>query len=261
MKMNANFSISNLAIILATTASITTASATDVSVQSTMSIWNYGGTDITTAPKPITGSIPTITSITPGSGQVLTFSSVTGIVNLTDSGPNFYGPDGGQSNPPGAAPFNVTPFAGLSGIISGTSALGRGGYLAAVFLNGHENDPGHIAPATLTFTSFNFSSLSPLDDQVFFIGDGLTGTGTGAQQTFIVPADATGLVLGIVDAGGYNGPPGAYGDNSGSFDAIFSINSISSAVPEPSSWAMMILGFVGIGAMTYRRRKSAMLAA
>jgi hypothetical protein len=33
------------------------------------------------------------------------------------------------------------------------------------------------------------------------------------------------------------------------------------AVPEPSTWAMMILGFAGIGAMTYRRRKSAMLAA
>jgi hypothetical protein len=33
------------------------------------------------------------------------------------------------------------------------------------------------------------------------------------------------------------------------------------AVPEPSTWAMMILGFFGIGAMTYRRRKSAMLAA
>jgi hypothetical protein len=33
---------------------------------------------------------------------------------------------------------------------------------------------------------------------------------------------------------------------------------ISSAVPEPSTWAMMLLGFVGIGAMTYRRRKSAL---
>jgi PEP-CTERM motif len=36
---------------------------------------------------------------------------------------------------------------------------------------------------------------------------------------------------------------------------------VTAAVPEPSTWAMMILGFVGMGAMTYRRRKSAMLAA
>jgi serine/threonine protein kinase len=33
------------------------------------------------------------------------------------------------------------------------------------------------------------------------------------------------------------------------------------AVPEPSTWAMMILGFLGIGTMAYRRRKGAMLAA
>ena len=33
------------------------------------------------------------------------------------------------------------------------------------------------------------------------------------------------------------------------------------SVPEPSTWAMMALGFAGIGAMTYRRRKSPMLAA
>jgi hypothetical protein len=37
--------------------------------------------------------------------------------------------------------------------------------------------------------------------------------------------------------------------------------SITEAVPEPSTWAMMILGFAGIGVMTYRRRKSAMLVA
>jgi hypothetical protein len=36
---------------------------------------------------------------------------------------------------------------------------------------------------------------------------------------------------------------------------------MASAVPEPSTWAMMLLGFTGIGAMTYRRRKSAVLAA
>jgi hypothetical protein len=32
------------------------------------------------------------------------------------------------------------------------------------------------------------------------------------------------------------------------------------AVPEPSTWAMMILGFAGVGYMTYRRRKTALAA-
>ena len=34
-----------------------------------------------------------------------------------------------------------------------------------------------------------------------------------------------------------------------------------SAVPEPSTWAMMILGFAGVGYMTYRRRKPSAIAA
>ena len=33
------------------------------------------------------------------------------------------------------------------------------------------------------------------------------------------------------------------------------------AVPEPSTWAMLVLGFFGIGVMTYRRRKSMAVAA
>jgi hypothetical protein len=36
---------------------------------------------------------------------------------------------------------------------------------------------------------------------------------------------------------------------------------LATAAPEPSTWAMMILGFAGIGAVTYRRRKSTALAA
>jgi hypothetical protein len=41
-------------------------------------------------------------------------------------------------------------------------------------------------------------------------------------------------------------------------DSAFGI----SAVPEPSTWAMMILGFGGIGFMTYRRKsKPALMAA
>jgi hypothetical protein len=35
--------------------------------------------------------------------------------------------------------------------------------------------------------------------------------------------------------------------------------SATPAVPEPSAWAMMILGFAGVGAMVYRRRKIAAL--
>ncbi|MBT1512560.1 PEPxxWA-CTERM sorting domain-containing protein [Bradyrhizobium sp. SRL28] len=37
---------------------------------------------------------------------------------------------------------------------------------------------------------------------------------------------------------------------------------VTAAVPEPSTWAMMILGFAGVGFMAYRRKsKPALLAA
>jgi PEP-CTERM motif-containing protein len=35
-------------------------------------------------------------------------------------------------------------------------------------------------------------------------------------------------------------------------------NGVTAAVPEPSTWAMMILGFAGIGFMAYRRRNGAL---
>jgi hypothetical protein len=37
------------------------------------------------------------------------------------------------------------------------------------------------------------------------------------------------------------------------FDQTF-VFTVASAVPEPSAWAMMILGFLGVGFMAYRRR-------
>ena len=46
-----------------------------------------------------------------------------------------------------------------------------------------------------------------------------------------------------------------YGDNSGSQQLSVS------AVPEPSTWAMMILGFAGLGFLTYRRNNQAAASA
>ncbi len=220
---------------------ISQAWGTTVSVRSTDALWNYAtvfGAE-TAGPSSTT---PVLTPIAAGPGQVLTFSSVTGAVSLT---PGYtYGPDGGVSCPPGACPLSVQAAAGLSGIISGHSA-----FLAGVFLTGTET-AATVAPPTLSFSTFSFSALSPLADQVFFIGDGLTGTGSGAVQTFAVPVGATELVLGIADANGYSGPPGAYFDNSGSFAATFAISAPATTptgVPEPSAWALLMAGLLTFG--------------
>jgi hypothetical protein len=49
-------------------------------------------------------------------------------------------------------------------------------------------------------------------------------------------------------------PGGGFG-NLGTFNIDYSITAISSAVPEPSTWAMMILGFFGLGFVAYRRKQ------
>jgi hypothetical protein len=40
--------------------------------------------------------------------------------------------------------------------------------------------------------------------------------------------------------------------------AFESVTGVVTATPEPSTWAMMILGFAGVGFMAYRRRSSAL---
>jgi Protein of unknown function (DUF642)/PEP-CTERM motif len=73
------------------------------------------------------------------------------------------------------------------------------------------------------------------------------------SQTFTANSNST--LLSIIDTqGAFNA--GIYLDDV----SVEQVNAVA-GVPEPSTWAMMILGFVGIGAMTYRRRRSAMLAA
>ena len=58
---------------------------------------------------------------------------------------------------------------------------------------------------------------SPAPDAEDLGVGGSTAFGTGALQNFTIPTGATRLFLGIPDAFGFNGGPGAYGDNSGNY--------------------------------------------
>lgn len=185
------------------------------------------------------GTQPTSFSFPAGSLR-LTFSSVTGTVSL-NSGGNFNDPDG-----VGAAvtTSSTTSYNGLSGITSPGA-----GELVGVFETATE--PSGAGPASLDFTTVgtSFSSFSPLLNQVFYIGDGLTGDKTGSIQIFNVPTGATRLFLGISDAPGYNGSPGSYSDNSGTFVATFSV------VPEPGTYAAVGLGLALVLAVHQRKRR------
>lgn len=116
---------------------------------------------------------------------------------------------------------NVSADQSISGIQTPNA-----GAVIGVFESG---PPSGTAPATLNFDTIgtNFSSLSPLIQQLFFIGDGLTGDGTGDVQVFDVPSGAKYLYLGLADACGYNGTPSCYGDNSGNFVVSYAISTAS----------------------------------
>jgi hypothetical protein len=104
------------------------------------------------------------------------------------------------------------------GAISGIKAP-VGGFVAGVFEAG--GTPTGTPPPSLDFTASglgtNFLTLSPVLNQIFYIGDGLTGDGTGTVQTFFIPSGATLLYLGIPDQCQSNGPTGCHADNSGVF--------------------------------------------
>ncbi len=62
---------------------------------------------------------------------------------------------------------------------------------------------------------------------------------------------------GITDGGTFwysNYATGSFFDGQGLTPEMAFTVTLSSAVPEPSTWAMLILGFSGLGFLTYRRR-------
>ena len=215
-------------------------------VRATDNIFGAGHTGANQTPGG--GTVATGYALTPGTGRILTFSSVTGTIS-PNGGANTNGPDGGT-----VSSTNVSSIDGISGI----AHLDRAAYLVGVFVG--TTEPANPAPAILTFsdtgrngsTATNFNSLSMLLNQTFYIGDGLTGIGTGSTQQFFVPDTATELFLGIADAPGYTGSPGSYSDNSGTYTASFSV---AAPVPEPGSLCLGFAAAAGLLAARQRRRR------
>jgi len=150
------------------------------------------------------GVLPARITLKPGGGS-LTFDDVRGAIGC--EGNASFGADGGTCAGPRTDLSSVGP-------ISGIVAEGRTLFLVGVFTS----ETAGKAPKILKLenpAAFGFSEMNPAIGQTFFIGDGLTGTGTGAVQRFKIPPGATRLYLGFADGFGFVGAPGAYGDNRG----------------------------------------------
>lgn len=111
---------------------------------------------------------------------------------------------------------------------------------------------------TLQNTLFNFTgTVSVTNGQTFTAGhdDGLTLVIGGLT---VINAPLKTSFVNTTQT--YTGPTGTfafqlvYGECCGAPAELAISLPLTSAVPEPSTWAMMILGFVGVGFVSYRRR-------
>jgi hypothetical protein len=188
---------------------------------------NIYGAGLSTAPGPGGnggGSVPPLIDVT---GVSFLNFQVSGTVSYNGGG-NYYGADGGP------IPTQMDSYGSISGITNNSANF----FLVGVFLN--DQAPSGPAPAILDFTNNEaFPSLAPSLNQMFFIGDGLTGTGSGSAQSFYVPTGATRLFLGFADGFDFTGLPGTYDDDIGSLTVNFSLT----PVPEPPSAILLVIAF------------------
>lgn len=169
-------------------------------------------------------------------GSYLTFS-VTGATNY--DGCQSLTPDG---NPCGNfSTVTAGPYFGISTYAGPIDAL------IGVFIG--PGTPGGTAPSGLDFSSGGTqaqTTISPQLNQVFFIGDGLTGTGSGSVQQFIIPAGATRLYLGSSDGAGAN-----Y-NNSGSFSvSVSDSGATAAAAPAASTTVLVVTGLLLVALTGY----------
>ncbi|MFO1448449.1 MAG: hypothetical protein U1F61_09860 [Opitutaceae bacterium] len=224
-----------LSFALAGLATLSAASAGTVAltVAGTSNLWLAGqpnGTLLAGDSAPAQSPPAVALSIQPGS--TFTFSAA-GTVGYPDQPA---GPDGATAGSHGAA-------FGVSGISANWNAL------IGVFVT--DAVPGGAAPSSLNFgaagLTTNFTALSPLLGQSFFIGDGLTSG--GIIQQFVVPVGATRLFLGTLDGSGWY-------NNTGSFAVTASFTPLNvSTVPDAGSiWTLLIFAGLGLAGCSVLRR-------
>ena len=218
------------------------AGRTDVSIPEPDQPWSVLLRHGFPTPEEAKETFPSFISVNAGD-VVKVFDPAVGGINF------FNGSFGGLFGPEGnIASSSLSALGGISGY------LGTQGPLVGVFLN--NNIPLSSPPPTLDFSNSaarDFTSISPLLGQIFFIGDGQTSGGT--LQQFIAPADATPLFSGIPDVFGFGGAPGPYDYNDGSYRITVGVNEEPPrSVPEAgSSLALLGIGLAALASIRSRR--------
>jgi hypothetical protein len=157
----------------------------------------------------------------------------------------------GLTNDLGAWPgvVNYYIFAAKSGEPGATLASGTGGNIVTT-------DTGLVSSGGAGDTyevSFNFASaFNATAGAEYFLGIHLANSYNTRDNIYWIQTAAP-----TTDS--FNSAGGALNNwIENGYGLAFQLNGSVGAVPEPSTWAMMILGFCGLGFMAYRRRTQAL---
>lgn len=220
------------------------------------------------APAAANAQTPTPTIIfTPGSFAIPSFTTAAVFENFAGGGANNsqYTPATQQSAASVAAGYTQAVTGDVSiytGSVPGESLNPDGGgdrYLA--IQNG--TFTVNFGSAGVQFLSFVFGSLDSYNTLTLSYANGTSSTFAGTQiigQPGVGPFNSN--VNGRVsfDLGGQSAiTSAAFGSNQAGFVA-FEIDELAAAVPEPGTWALMILGFGLIGSQLRVRRRQAKIS-
>ena len=232
-----------LAVLFAVSAS---AASNSVTVPGVADVWLAGqpngaslsGGDVLPDTAPANSPVLASAGLALTAGSYLTVSA-SGTTNY--NGCTGTSPDGGGC---GGA-FTTGPADSVSAYDGPPNAL------IGVFLDA--STPSGTAPSALDFSTLaaqGQATISPQLRQVFFIGDGLTGTGSGTAQHFVIPSGATRLYLGSADSWGRNA------NNTGSFTVVVSDATASpNPIPLPGTALLAITALLAMAAAYFVHRR------
>jgi hypothetical protein len=168
-----------------------------------------------------------------------------------------YNFDGSSMTPAFTAGITLDVQGGQA--ISGTGTINFGGSIFDLTLItpstvGNETSPGPVGFRDNHGTDLQFAdTIAPIDDAGGLLFAITNNPVSGQDALFQVWSDGG-------NSYGYR----FSGALPGVFDVWVNYGSATgtvSAVPEPSTWAMMLLGFAGVGFMAYRRKSKPVLMA
>lgn len=172
-------------------------------------VWDNSGSSSNKKQRPLEINLANA-SMQPGDSIILEGISGTATYlnsNASEANTNTADGNAGYLVANGVAPASSVPATSANGMSNTRAPIGA---VMAVFLTDNAPTSGST-PSNLDFgtaASRDYTSISPQVKQVFYIGDGKRST--GETQSIVIPAGATRMFVGMMDAWQWN-------DNTGNF--------------------------------------------